>query len=134
MQDLRTAPPALTTLSDEENMFRDAVREFAESEVRPRVHDMEQAGKVDPELTRKFFELGLMGVEVPEALGGAGGTSMMIVLAVEELSKVDASAAIQVDVQNTLVNYPVHTYGNADQHARFLSRLTSETVGAYALS
>jgi alkylation response protein AidB-like acyl-CoA dehydrogenase len=75
-----------------------------------------------------------MGIEVPEALGGAGGTAMMIVLAVEELSKVDASAAIQVDVQNTLVNYPIHTYGTAEQHERFLSRLTSGTVGAYALS
>jgi len=115
-------------------MFRDAVTALAESEVRPRVHDMEQAGKIDRALTDKFFELGLMGIEVPEALGGAGGTSMMIVLAVEELSKVDASSAIQVDVQNTLVNYPVHTYGNAEQHGRLLSRLTAGTVGAYALS
>jgi alkylation response protein AidB-like acyl-CoA dehydrogenase len=131
--DLATRPP-LTLLSEEEVMFRDAVTALAESEVRPRVHDMEQAGKVDPELTRKFFELGLMGVEVPESLGGAGGTTMMIVLAVEELSKVDASTAIQVDVQNTLVNYPVHTYGTPAQHERFLTRLTGDTVGAYALS
>jgi butyryl-CoA dehydrogenase len=131
--DIASRPP-LTLLSEEELMFRDAVTALAESDVRPRVHDMEQAGKIDRALTDKFFELGLMGIEVPEAQGGAGGTAMMIVLAVEELSKVDASAAIQVDVQNTLVNYPVHAYGNADQHARFLSRLTSGTIGAYALS
>ncbi|AHG89999.1 acyl-CoA dehydrogenase domain-containing protein [Gemmatirosa kalamazoonensis] len=131
--DLASRPP-LTLLSEEEVMFRDAVTALADSEVRPRVHAMEQAGKIDPALTRQFFELGLMGIEVPEALGGAGGTSMMVVLAVEELSKADASAAIQVDVQNTLVNYPLHTYGTTDQHERFLARLTSGTVGAYALS
>jgi len=131
--DLAVRPP-LTLLSEEEVMFRDAVTALADAEVRPRVHAMEQAGKLDPALTRQFFELGLMGIEVPEALGGAGGTAMMIVLAVEELSKADASAAIQVDVQNTLVNYPVHTYGSTEQHERFLSRLTSGTVGAYALS
>ncbi|MBV9879573.1 MAG: acyl-CoA dehydrogenase family protein [Gemmatirosa sp.] len=128
------ARPPLTLLSEEEVMFRDAVTALADAEVRPRVHAMEEAGKVDPALTRQFFEMGLMGIEVPESRGGAGGTAMMIALAVEELSKVDGSAAIQVDVQNTLVNHPVHTYGNADQHERYLSRLTTDTIGAYALS
>jgi butyryl-CoA dehydrogenase len=132
--DLATARPPLTLLSEEELMFRDAITALAEGEVRPRVMDMEAAGKVDPALTRQFFEMGLMGIELPESVGGAGGTAMMIVLAVEELSKVDASAAIQVDVQNTLVEYPIATYGTEAQRQQYLSRLTTNTVGAYALS
>jgi butyryl-CoA dehydrogenase len=132
--DLATARPPLTLLSEEELMFRDAITALAEGEVRPRVMDMEAAGKVDPALTKQFFEMGLMGIELPESVGGAGGTAMMIVLAVEELSKVDASAAIQVDVQNTLVEYPIATYGTEAQRQQYLSRLTTNTVGAYALS
>ena len=126
--------PPLTILSEEEAFFRTAVLELAETEVRPRVRAMEEAGKLDPALTAKFVELGLMGIEVPEDFGGAGGSLMMVTLAVEALSTVDASAAIQVDVQNTLVNYPITRYGTAEQHARFLTRLTSGTIGAYALS
>ena len=122
--------PPLTLLSEEEDLFRSAVAELAESDVRPRVQAMEEAGKVDAALTAKFFELGLMGIELPEQYGGAGGSLMMVALAVEELSKVDASAAIQVDVQNTLVNYPLHRYGNEEQRARILPRMTSDTVGA----
>ena len=132
--DLSAARPALTTLSDEEQLFRDAVASFAEEEVRPRVQAMEQAGKLDPELVAKYYELGLMGIEVPEAFGGAGGTLMMVTLAVEELSKVDASAAILCDVQNTLVNYPITRYGSDELKQRYLPRLTGDTVGAYALS
>ena len=128
------ARPALTTFSDEEIMFRDAVRELAEQEVRPRVMEMERAGKIDPALIEKYFELGLMGIEVPEELGGAGGTLTMVAIAVEEISKVDAAAAIMVDVQNTLVNYPILKYGSEEQKEKYLSRLTSGTVGAYALS
>ncbi len=124
----------LTLLSEEESLFRTAVAELAQTEVLPRVRSMEEAGKVDPALTAQFFELGLMGIELPESAGGAGGSLMMVTLAVEELSKVDASAAIQVDVQNTLVNYPLHRYGNSEQHARVLPRMTTDTVGAYALS
>jgi len=127
-------PAPLTILTEEESLFRAAVADLAETEVRPRVRAMEEAGKVDPALTAKFFELGLMGIELPEEVGGAGGSLMMVTLAVEELSKVDASAAIQVDVQNTLVNYPLHRYGTAEQRARILPRMTSDTVGAYALS
>src|SRR5687767_4242017 len=128
------ARPALTILSEEEEMFRDAVAGFAEEEVRPRVMEMERAARIDPELIPKYFELGLMGIEVPEQYGGAGGTLFMVTLAVEEISKIDASAAILCDVQNTLVNYPINRYGNDDQKSRYLPRLTSETVGAYALS
>ena len=131
---LATARPPLTLLSEEETLFRDAVTALAEEQVRPLVMEMEAAKQIDPALTQQFFEMGLMGIEVPEQYGGAGGTAMMIVLAVEELSKVDASAAIQVDVQNTLVEYPIATYGTEAQKAKYLSRLTSEAMGAYALS
>ncbi|MEO7359805.1 MAG: acyl-CoA dehydrogenase family protein [Gemmatimonadaceae bacterium] len=124
----------LTTLSEEEELFRAAVAELAESEVRPRVRDMEAAGKLDPALSAKFAELGLLGIELPEQFGGADGSLMMVTLAVEELSKVDASSAIQVDVQNTLVNYPINRYGTVAQKEQFLTQLSSGTIGAYALS
>jgi alkylation response protein AidB-like acyl-CoA dehydrogenase len=132
--DLSASHPALSTLSDEETMFRDAVAEFAEEEVRPRVQAMERAGRLDPDIIPKFFGLGLMGIEVPERYGGAGGTLMMVTLAVEAMSRVDASAAILMDVQNTLVNYPITRYGSDSQKEKYLSRLTGGTVGAYALS
>ena len=131
-RDLTRAP--LTMFSEEEELFRAAVADLAESEVRPRVRAMEDAGQIDPALTAKFVELGLMGIELPDEFGGAGGSLMMVAIAVEELSKVDASAAIQVDVQNTLVNYPLYRYGNAEQRARILPRMTAGTIGAYALS
>ena len=115
-------------------MFHDAVAAFATDEVRPRVQAMERASKIDPDLFPKYFELGLMGIEVPEEFGGAGGTLAMVAIAVEEISKVDASAAIVCDVQNTLVNYPVTRYGSDAQRAKYLPRLVGDTVGAYALS
>src|SRR5205814_7767089 len=126
--------PALTVLSEEEEMFRDVGRAFAEDEVRPRVMEMEKACKIAPDLIPKYFDLGLMGIEVPEEYGGAGGTLFMVTLAVEEISKIDAAAAIVCDVQNTLVNYPIVKYGTAAQKSKYLPLLTSETVGAYALS
>jgi alkylation response protein AidB-like acyl-CoA dehydrogenase len=132
--DISVSHPALTTLSDEESAFRDAVAAFAEQEVRPRVQEMERAARIDPALIPALFELGLMGIEVPDSYGGAGGSLMMVTLAVEEISRVDASAAIMVDVQNTLVNYPIARYGTDAQRAKFLPRLTSRTIGAYALS
>ncbi len=115
-------------------MFRDAVASFTNEEVRPRVARMEREKHIDPELISSFFELGLMGIEVPESYGGAGGSLMMVALAVEEISKVDASAAILVDVQNTLVNYPIARYGSDDQKSKYLPMLTAGKVGAYALS
>ena len=115
-------------------MFRAAVAEFAAEEVGPRVMKMEHAAKLDPDLIPKFFELGLMGIEVPDQYGGAGGSLFMVTLAVEEISRIDASSAILVDVQNTLVNYPINRYGTDDQKTRYLNKLTSGTVGAYALS
>ena len=124
----------LTQLSDEEQMFRDAVRDFAETEVRPRVTDMERAAALDPALVPKLFELGLMGIEVPEAFGGAGGGLFMTTLAVEELSAVDASTAILVDVQNTLVIDPLLHAATGEQKSRYFPQLATKTVGAYALS
>jgi alkylation response protein AidB-like acyl-CoA dehydrogenase len=129
-----TTRPPLTKLSEEELMFRDAVASFAEDEVRPRVQAMEKAGKIDADLIKGCFELGLMGIEVPDDLGGAEGSLFMVALAVEEISKVDASSAILVDVQNTLVNYPINRYGSEHIRTTYLPRLTSGTVGAYALS
>ena len=132
--DISVSHPALTTLSEEESAFRDAVAAFAEQEVRPRVHEMERAARIDPTLIPALFELGLMGIEVPDSYGGAAGSLMMVTLAVEEISRIDASAAIMVDVQNTLVNYPIARYGTDAQREIFLPRLTSRTIGAYALS
>jgi alkylation response protein AidB-like acyl-CoA dehydrogenase len=127
-----TAP--LTVLTEEERMFQGAVRDFAETEIRPRVHAMEEAAQLDATLIPKFFELGLMGIEIPESFGGAGGSLFMTVLAVEELSSVDASAAIFVDVQNTLVNALLLKWASDDIKRRYLPRLSTEMVGAYALS
>ncbi len=134
MIDVAAPRPPLTQLSEEETMFRDAVAAFANDEVRPRVRDMENAGKLDKALIDATFGLGLMGIAVPETYGGSGGSLFMITLAVEEISKVDASAAILVDVQNTLVNYPIVRYGSDAQKSKYLPKLTSGTVGAYALS
>ena len=132
--DTATARPALTTFSDDEMLFRDAVAGFATEDVKPRVSSMERAGKIDPALIAKYFEMGLMGIQVPEQYGGADGSLTMVAIAVEEISKVDAAAAIMVDVQNTLVNYPITRYGSDVLKARYLPRLTSDTIGAYALS
>jgi len=129
-----TAATPLTVLSEEEQMFRDAVADFAESEVRTRVAAMERAAAIDPTLVPKLFELGLMGIEIPERFGGAGGGLFMTTLAVEELSAVDASAAIFVDVQNTLVIEPFLQWASEEQQARYLPKLAADWVGAYALS
>ena len=132
--DVSVTHPPLTLLSDDEEAFRDAVAGFAAEEVKPRVSSMERAGKIDPELIAKYFEMGLMGIEVPEQYGGAAGSLFMVALAVEEVSKFDAAAAILIDVQNTLVNYPIARYGSDALKAKYLPRLTSDTIGAYALS
>ncbi len=126
--------PPLTVLTDDELAFRDAVADFTNGEVRPRVQEMERAAKLDPTLIPKYFELGLMGIQVPEEHGGAGGSLMMVTIAVEEISKADAAAAIMVDVQNTLVLYPMLTYATDEQKAKYLPRLCTDMVGAYALS
>jgi len=131
---LTDARPALTTLSDEEQMFRDAVRDFAEAEVQPRIPEMEAAGKLDEELIPQFFELGLMGIEIPERFGGTEASFFTSVLVVEELSRVDPSVGVFVDVQNTLVINALDRWASEEQKERYFPRLASETVGAYALS
>jgi len=130
--ELAAAP--LTKLSEEEGLFRDTVRDFAERDVKPRVAAMEQASALDPALIAKCFEIGLMGIEIPTELGGAAGSLLMTVLAVEELSTVDASLAICVDVQNTLVNNLLLKWGSDELQRRYLPRLAGDIVGAYALS
>src|SRR4030081_1288814 len=124
----------LTELSEDEQMFRASVREFAEGELRKRVEKMDEQGHFDPELTKQCFELGLMGIETPEEFGGAGGTFFQAILAVEELSRVDASVGVFVDVQNTMVNNALIRWGNQEQKTKYLTQLASEKVGAYALS
>jgi len=132
-RDVESVGP-LTVLSPDELLFQNTVMEFADAEVRPRVDEMERAAHLDSALIRAAFELGLMGIEVEEKYGGAGGSLMMVTLAVEAISRVDASSAIIVDVQNTLANYPISRYGNDAQKATYLPKLTTDTVGAYALS
>ncbi|HUE82289.1 MAG TPA: acyl-CoA dehydrogenase [Pyrinomonadaceae bacterium] len=129
----RSALP-LTTLSEDEQMFRASVREFAEGELRPRVESMEEEGKLDPALLKQCFDLGLMSIETPEEYGGAGGSFFTAILAVEELSRVDASVGVLVDVQNTLVNNALIRWGNPEQKKKYLPQLASGRVGAYALS
>jgi alkylation response protein AidB-like acyl-CoA dehydrogenase len=134
MTELTTAPTPLTLLSEEEALFRSTVREFAESEIGPHVHAMDEAAHFRAELLPKMFELGLMGIEVPERFGGAGGSFFLAVLAIEEMARVDASAAIYVDVHNTLVNNAMLRWGNEEQQARYLPRMCTDLLGAFALS
>ncbi|HUQ32746.1 MAG TPA: acyl-CoA dehydrogenase [Pyrinomonadaceae bacterium] len=124
----------LTILTEDEEMFRASVREFAEGELRPRVERMDEEGKLDPALIKQCFDLGLMGIETPEEYGGAGASFFTAIVGVEELSRVDASVGVFVDVQNTLVNNALIRWGNTDQKKKYLQQLASANVGAYALS
>src|SRR5437764_11259649 len=124
----------LTIYSEDENMFRASVREFAEGELRPRVEQMDEAGKMDASLVKQLFDLGLMCVETPEEYGGAGASFFTAIIGVEELSRVDPSVGVLMDVQNTLVNNAVIRWGNTEQKRKYLPRLAADTVGAYALS
>jgi alkylation response protein AidB-like acyl-CoA dehydrogenase len=124
----------LTILSEDEEMFRASVREFAEGELRPRVEQMDEQGKLDPALIKQCFDLGLMGIETPEEYGGAGAGFFTAIVAVEELSRVDPSVGVFVDVQNTLVNNALLRWANPQQKEKYLSQLASASVGAYALS
>jgi len=124
----------LTTLTEDEQMFRASVREFAEGELRPRVAEMDEHAKLDPGLIKQCFDLGLMGIETPEEFDGAGSSFFTAILAVEELSRVDASVGVLIDVQNTLVNNALIRWGTQEQKAKYLPQLANERVGAYALS
>jgi alkylation response protein AidB-like acyl-CoA dehydrogenase len=125
---------ALTMLSEEERLLRDSVFGFARERVAPHVARMDQESRLEPALLREMFQLGLMGIEIPEAQAGAGGTFMNAILAVEALGRVDASLAVVVDVQNTLVNNALLRWGSAAQQQRYLPKLASEWLGSYALS
>lgn len=124
----------LTALSEDEELFRSSVREFAEGEVRPRVEAMEHAAKLDPEIIKQCFELGLMAIESPEEYGGAGSTIFNAILAIEELARVDASLSVFVDVHNTLVTNAFMRWANDEQKKKYLPQMAESRVGAYALS
>src|SRR5437763_13448454 len=127
-------PAPLTTFAEDEVLFRDNIRQFAEDRVRPLAKEMDEKGVFDKNLIQEFFQLGLMGIEIPEQYGGGGGKFFEAILAVEELSRGDASAGVVVDVQNTLVNNAFLRWGNESQKKRYLPRMAADTVGAYALS
>ena len=124
----------LTVYSEDEEMFRASVREFAEGEIRPRVEAMDEHAKMDPLVIKQLFDLGLMSVETPEEYGGAGASFFTAIIGVEELSRVDPSVGVLMDVQNTLVNNALIRWGSPEQKKKYLPRLGSDTVGAYALS
>ncbi|RMF58938.1 MAG: acyl-CoA dehydrogenase [Calditrichaeota bacterium] len=124
----------LTRLTEEEQMFKDSVSEFAREAIAPHVMEMDKKAEFRPDLLKQFFELGLMGIEIPEEYGGTGGSFFMSILAIEALAEVDASAAIYVDVQNTLVNNCILRWANEEQKKKYLPQLATEKIGAYALS
>ena len=132
MNDLTAVP--LTTLKEEEQLFRESVASFAREQIGPHVSEMDEQASFRHDLIEAFFDLGLMGMEIPEPYGGSGSSFFMSILAVEELSRIDASAGVIVDVQNTLVNGALLQWGTEEQKARYLPRLAREWVGAYALS
>ncbi len=127
-------PTPLTTLTEDEILFRDNVRQFAEDKVRPLAKEMDEKAVFDHGLIDQFFQLGLMGIEIPEQYGGPGGKFFESILAVEELARADASAAVIVDVQNTLFANAILRWATEDQKKHYLPRLTTDTLGAYALS
>lgn len=129
-----TKVPPLTSLTEDEQMLKDAAADFANSSIKPKVEKMDEAAKLDPGLIKEFFEMGLMGIEVPEKYRGAGGTFFMSIVAIEQISSVDASAGVFMDVQNTLVNNAFLRWGSEEIKERFLPVLANEKVGAYCLS
>ena len=128
------SPSPLTAFTEDEILFRDNIHQFAEEKIRPLAKEMDEKGVFEKDLIRQFFELGLMGIEVPEQYGGGGGKFFEAILAVEEMSRVDASAGVIVDVQNTLVNNALLRWTTEEQKKRYLPRMTTDTCGAYALS
>jgi len=128
------SPLPLTSFTEDEIMFRDNIHQFADEKVRPLVREMDEKGVFDKDLLHQFFQLGLMGIEIPEQYGGGGGKFFEAILAVEEMSRVDASAGVVVDVQNTLVNNALLRWGSDEQKKRYLPRMAADTCGAYALS
>ena len=134
MEQVEQIVPPLTKLTEDEKMLQEAARDFAESVIKPKVHEMDEAAKLDPDLVQQFFDMGLMGVEIPEKYQGGGGSFFMSIVAIEQISRVDASAAVFMDVQNTLVNNAFLNWANEDVKERYLPQLATEKVGAYCLS
>ncbi len=126
--------PALTMWSEDEIAFREAVRAFAESEIKPHVTEMDEAAKMKPEIVSKLFEMGLMGIESPEQYGGAGATISMACIAIEELARIDGAVSVLCDVQNTLVTNAIIKWGTPQLKEKYLPKLSREWVGAYCLS
>src|ERR1700724_1030386 len=128
------APAPLTRLGEEERLFQSTVRRFAREQIAPHVREMDEAALFRKDILRQFFDLGLMGIEIPEQYGGQGGNFFQCILAVEELSAVDPSAGVIVDVQNTIANNALLKWGTAAQKAKYLPRLAENMVASYALS
>src|SRR5436190_14958167 len=134
IQQSEAAIPALTVLSEDERLFRDSVYEFADREIRPLVREMDEHAKIPRALIDRLFDLGVMGIEIPESFGGAGARFFHAVLAVEALSRVDPSVGVLVDVQNTLVINALQCWAGDELRRKYLPKLARNTVGAYALS
>lgn len=134
MEDVKAAMPALTHLTEDEQMLKDAAADFADTVMKPKVTEMDEKGKLDPELIQQFFEMGLMGVEIPEKYQGSGGSFFMSILAIEQISRIDASVGVFMDVQNTLVNNAFLNWGSDEIKEKYLPQLATEKVGAYCLS
>ena len=134
MLEVTQATPPLSQLAEDEELLQSSVRAFAESEIAPHVREMDERGELPRALIDRLFDLGVMAVEIPESLGGSGGHFFLSVIAVEELSRIDPSVAVLVDVQNTLVINALQRWGSDELQRRLLTRLASGTVGAYALS
>lgn len=133
MNQIENAIPPLTQLTEDEQMLRDAAAEFAKSSIGPLVHEMDEQAKLNPGLVKEFFEMGLMGINIPEKYSGGGGTFMMSIVAIEQISRVDASAGVFMDVQNTLVNNAFINFGSDFLKDKYLPQLATEKVGAYCL-
>ncbi|MCG8372858.1 MAG: acyl-CoA dehydrogenase [Balneolales bacterium] len=134
MNEVEHLIPPLTQLTEDEQMLKDAASDFAQSSIAPLVHKMDHEAKLDPGLVKEFFEMGLMGIEIPEQYGGASGTFMMSIVAIEQISRVDASAGVFMDVQNTLVNNAFVNFASDFLREKYLPQLASSKVGAYCLS
>src|SRR5271166_4174552 len=134
IEGVEAAPQPLSALTDDEKLFRSTVRKFAREQIRPYAREMDEAGVFRKDLIKMFFEMGLMGIEIPEEYGGQGGSFFQAILAVEELSAVDPSAGVIVDVQNTICNNALLKWATAQQKKKYLPRLAENMVASYALS
>ena len=134
MEQVEQMMPPLTKLTEDEQMLKEAAADFAESSIRPRVNEMDEKAQLDPDLVQEFFDMGLMGIEIPEKYQGGGGTFFMSIVAIEQISRVDASAGVFMDVQNTLVNNAFLRWGSEEIKQKYLPILANEKVGAYCLS